>query len=344
MPLSALRSISDAIDATRTRLIPPTLREWGRFAVIVFFLGVAGTPVPANPQFLDPRLWELNEAFAEELDLQAVFADALTPTAWPRIVVAGVGVVVALAVVYVLVGVIMRFVVLEGLRGETVQIRAAGRRHFVNALRVAGFRALLWTIGVGSILLVGAASFDIGPAAGVDVTRWLIAVVSGVVVVTWLVDILTRQLVIPIMIATGAGVIAGWRSLLGTVTGGWQEYLVYAVARPLLSGAVGVLAGIVYLILLLVLGLVFGTLAGAVLLATGGLGSLSTGAIVGVGVFAVGFLLAAIVGFALTNVPFQLYLWYYTLLVLGDIDPRFDLITDRRRHIRTGGPTFDVVD
>ena len=344
MPLSALRSISDAIDATRTRLIPPTVSEWGRFAVIVFFLGLAGTPVPANPQFLDPRLWELNEALAEEVDVQALLSTATTPAGWPRIVLAGVILAFVVALTYVFIGVVMRFVVLEGLRGKAVRIQAAGRRHFLKALRVFGFRAVLWTLGAGTVVLVTASALDLGLGAGLTPSRPVLAAAGGVAAAVWLVDIVTRQFVIPIMIATETGVTAGWRALLGTVRGGWREYVVYAVARPLLSGAVGVLAGIVSAVALLGIGLVFGTIGGAVVLAAGGLDALSTGVLAVLGVLGVGFLAAAITGFAVVSVPFQLYLWYYTLLVLGDVDQRFDLITDRRRRIRTNGPTFEVVD
>lgn len=344
MALSALRSISDAIDATRARLIPPALGEWGRFAVIVFFLGTPGTPVPANPQVLDPRLWELEEAVLEAGVTEELLAVATTPAAWPRAVVLGLAILAAVGVLYVLVGVLMRFVVVEGLRGDGVRIRAAGRRHLGNAARVVGFRAALWAVGGGSVLVVGAGALGIGPAAGVSPDGWLLGALGVLLTVTWLVDLLTRQFVIPVMIATENGVVRSWRSLTGTVRDGWREYLVYAVARPLLSGAVGVVAGIVSVVLLLALGLVFGTIGGAVVLVAGGIDALTTGVFTVLGGLGLVFLLLALIGLAAVSVPFQLYLWYYTLLVLGDIESRFDLIATRRRRIRTDGPTFDVVD
>ena len=58
MALSALRSLSDAVDLTRALLFPLSPRRWGVLAAVVAFLGPAGTPLPATPQVVDPRLWE----------------------------------------------------------------------------------------------------------------------------------------------------------------------------------------------------------------------------------------------------------------------------------------------
>jgi hypothetical protein len=47
-------------------------------------------------------------------------------------------------------------------------------------------------------------------------------------------------------------------------------------------------------------------------------------------VLAVVFIIAVIVLAALVQVPILAYLRYYALLVLGDIEPDFDLISNRR--------------
>jgi hypothetical protein len=48
------------------------------------------------------------------------------------------------------------------------------------------------------------------------------------------------------------------------------------------------------------------------------------------------FLLAALVVVAVAGVPVVTYLRYYALLVLGDIEPAFDLVPDQRAAVRDG--------
>lgn len=343
MSLSALRSVGDALDVTREYLMPISVRRIGILAVIVAFLGTAGTPAPANPQFLDPRLWRgFNEspegtATVSDLDLSVgLVSDAIgaLPT-WASVLLI---VMAALAILYLLVGTLMRFVFVEALTSDRIRVLAPMRDHFGRGLQLIGFRVILWSLLVIPLSAAAAVVAGIGPT-------WLpsapvLAGAGGVLAIgLWLIDLITLQFVVPVMIHKRQGIISGWRQFGRTLRDEWIEYVLYAVVRVLIGVAVGILSVIAIAVTLLGIGIVLGTIAGAIVLLGGGIGSIGTVATAFLGGVVLVFTLLAIVTFAVVNVPFQTYLWYYALLVLGDTNPEFDLIPDRRSAARTDNRT-----
>jgi len=82
-------------------------------------------------------------------------------------------------------------------------------------------------------------------------------------------------------------------------------------------------------------------IVGAVVYLT--LSASSTVGLVLLGLVAVLFALALVVLWALVQVPVVTYLRYYALLVLGDIEPAFDIIPERREAARgVGGPRVSL--
>jgi hypothetical protein len=142
----------------------------------------------------------------------------------------------------------------------------------------------------------------------------------------------TTVFVVPIMILDDCGVIAAWRRLWASIVGAWKQYLAYAVASVILSFAAGILSsivlGLVAVVVLIPLAVV-GALAQFVI------GLASTVGFVLVGVLALVFVAVMVVSWAVVQVPILVYLRYYALLVLGDVEESLDLIPDRRRRIRS---------
>lgn len=341
MSLSALRSVGDAIDVTREFLMPISIRRWGLLALVVAFMGTAGTPVPANPQFLDPFLWQPPEGppgTAPENGVDGLPAGAIELPSLaelpPRLFVA-LAAVLALVLAYVLLGVLMRFVFVEALRSGRVSVLGSIRRHFRGAVGVIGFRAVLWTIAallvaVGVVAVTDFGPDFLGPSAGAIVA----VIATAIAALLWIVDAITLQFVVPVMIHEGRGVIASWRRLWPALVEEWAEYLVFGFVRLAIGVAVGIVAAVALVLVLIAVGIALGTVAAAVVVLSGGLGGLGTGGVVVLAGIALLFLVVALVAFAVVNVPFQVYLWYYALLVLGDTDEGLDLIPDRRAATR----------
>lgn len=360
MSLSSLQRVGDAIDTTRSFLIPPSISRWSKLALLVVFFGTAGTPVPASPQLLDPRIWRgptggpaadnetvVNETAENETttdlvgdaddeglagsdaDLEALL-DGVDLSALLPVLVGIVAVVGLLAVAYFFVGIVFRFAFVESLRSGDVRVRQYGGRHLRRAVGVfvvqVAFILLALPAVAGAVLVAS----PLGPVqfgfAGAAIVALLAFAWSAMLVIAYA---LTQQFVIPVMTKRECGVIAGWRRLWPTLTDEYVEYVAFGFVRFGLGIAVGIVSAIALVVAAVVFLIVFGTLGAAVVLVAGSPVSSTTSAIA-LGLLALAFVGCLLVAFAYINVPFQTYLWYYSLLVLGDIDEGLDLIPDQR--------------
>jgi hypothetical protein len=329
MSLHAVSDVEDAIDVTRSFLTPIDVRRWLKLALIVFFVG-SGTGFPTGFNFNVPA----QESPPGEVPFEV-------PSQMPEdvLLIAGAVVIAAvlLAVAFFLVSAIMEFVFVESLRSGEVTIRRHWRRRWKQGLRLFGFRILLGlpvlAMGLGFLAivlgpLVTGASSPVVPIAG-----FLLAIplFFAVAVFVGLVYQFTSVFVVPIMIKEECGVLAGWKRLWGSIKANWKQYLVYALVSFGLSLVTGLLVAVVLGIAALLLLLPLSLLGLLVLSAT----ALSSPVMIGTFVFLVlVFALAMLVLTAVVQVPIQSYLRYYALLVLGDVEERFDLIPDRRARVR----------
>jgi hypothetical protein len=334
MPLHALEDIDDALDATRALLWPIDRTLWVKLAVIVFFVGGPG----ANLNSFQYNVPADGEGAPGEVPIPPdIGANILLAIA----AVVALGLLIGL--LFLLVGSVMEFVLVESLRQETVTIRQYWGARWRQGVRLFGFRLVvgLLVFGAGAVLatlvllpvFVGAGPGPSPRLVGLSAVGFLLLlpVVVVLAIVVGLVNGFTTVFVVPVMILEDCGVLAAWRRLWPTITDNVWQYLAYAVVGFVLNIVGGILAAIATGIALLVLLVPFGILGaiGAALLAVAppfGIGIL---ALVGL-LFLVSVLAAA----ALAQVPVVTYLRYYALLVLGDIEADLDLIPDRRAEIR----------
>lgn len=332
----AVDALDDALDATKSLLIPVGARQWLRLALVVFFLGGAGGGPSATAGSSTggstvtapgPMGGELHLPFSPEEAVSIGLA----------VVVVGL----TLGVLYALVGSIMEFVFVESLRRQHVGIRRYADQHLGRALRLFGFRIAL---GLLVIVPAGGVALAVLSAVGGEprVSLGLFAVFAPLLVLLGIlaaaVDVFTTHFVVPVMITGNVGVLAGWRRFWPTLTREWKQYGVYALVRLGLALAVGVLASVVGSVVAAVL---FAPLALADVVAFPTLGgpaavfSNPLALAAGVAVL-LGYLLAVAAVLAIVLVPVQTYVRYHALVVLGDTNRKFDLIPELRREIRGG--------
>lgn len=355
MSLSALDSVEDAFDATRRVLLPVTRGTWFRLAAVMLFvagggfgatsvLNFAGLPGGGSQPPVDA---------GPEPAPGGPDPGALTPELTPTLVVflvLFVLVLVALWLVWNVAGATMEFVFVEALGAEDVRLREffgadlrPGARLFafrtgLNLLVLGGFGALLFV----AALLVG--GWPLSQWGGnVALVLLFLGVPVGLVVffALGLVQGLTTTFVVPVMLAEGTGVLAGWRRFLGVCRSDWKELLVYLLVNWVLGIAIGLVTGVLTVVLLLVLGIPALLVSIPVLV---GLGANAVGAtIVLVLWLAVG--VVYFLGTLLVSVPFQTFRRYYALLVLGDVDVDLDVVPTTRAAVRTdGGDDSDAGD
>jgi hypothetical protein len=331
--LYAFDAIDDAFSATRSFLWPFEIGRWARLALVVFFLGGAGGGFnpsgfnvpsstgggpggPGDPTIGAPSIG------APELAIIAAVA----------------GVILAIVLLFMLVGSIMEFVFVESLRREEVHVRQYWGERWGQGLRLLAFRVVLGVLtpGVFAGLLVAALAPLIFDSGGLSIPLVVFAVLVGIVVAlaSGIINGFTTVFVVPVMIAEEIGVLAAWRRFWGTLTGQWTQYGAYLVMGFILQIAAGLLAGIGTLLIAVGLAIPFG------IVALVGAGLLSVSSIAGwivIGIAALLFVLSMIAVVLLVGVPIQTFLRYYALFVLGDTNDDFDLIAERRAAIRGDG-------
>jgi hypothetical protein len=327
MALHAIDNVSDAIDVTREFLFPFELRRWLKLAIIAFFIGGA-TSVPTT------NFNTGGSPGGTPGDTSGQLPDGGVPSSLPDDLLLIVGTIVALVLlvglVFAIVGAIMEFVFIESLRSGEVSIRRYWSRRWGQGLRLFGFRVaigipfLLMIIGWLVLLLIPLLTDSGSPSivaffVGIPLI-FLAALLYG------LINSFTTVFVVPIMVKDDSGVLAAWGRLWSSVKSAWKQYLVYAIVAFGLGIVAGFLTSIALGIGVLIVGIPLAILAGITYLAL----SFSTAGLVIFSVLAVVFIIAVIVLAALVQVPILAYLRYYALLVLGDIEPDFDLIPNRR--------------
>ncbi|QLD89435.1 hypothetical protein HWV07_10495 [Natronomonas salina] len=321
MALHALQEIGDAVDLAREFLFPFDLRRWLKLAVVAFFLGGSSAGFPTG-QF-DTGGAPPDETPGQVPDLPSTLPDDLL-----LIVAAIVAGLLLLGLVFAVVGAVMEFVFVESLLSGTVSVRRYWSRRWGQGLRLFGFRFvlglpfLLLVLGWMAILLVPLLLGD-DPILPVGFFLLGIPVVFLAGLVYGAVNTFTTVFVVPLMIRDDSGVLAGWRRLWPSVKAEWKQYLGFAVAWLGLTIGTGLVASIAVGIAAVALLIPLGILAAVAYFAVG---FSTTAGLLVVGVLAVVFVVAMLVVTALVQVPILTYLRYYALLVLGDIEPEFDLV------------------
>jgi hypothetical protein len=322
MALHAARNVGDAFTVTREFLTPIDARRWIKLALVAFFVG-GGMNLPGS---------QFNASGGPD----RVPAGEITPTlpAETATLVAAIAVVaVGLGLFFTVVGAIMEFVFVESLRSGTVSIRRYWSERWRQGLRLFGFRIAIGlpplAIGAGWMglffapLVMGSGE-PIVPF-GVFVIGLPVLFVVGLLYA--LVSSFTTAFVVPIMIKDDCGVLAGWRPLWRSIKAEPKQYLAYAVIGFLLTAATGLLLSVAVGLGAIVLLVPLGLLAAVVYFT---LSFSSTVGIVLLAVLVLVFVLGILALSALIQVPVAVYLRYYALLVLGDIETDFDLVPDRR--------------
>ncbi|MFO7927424.1 MAG: DUF7544 domain-containing protein [Halobacteriota archaeon] len=326
MALHAIEDIGDAFTATREFLLPFELRRWLKLAFVVLFVG-SGMSLP-TVQF--DASSGVDQPTGGELP-------TVSPDDW--LLIGGiVGTIILLALLFALVGAIMEFVFVESLRTREVTVRRYWSRRWRQGLRLFGFRLVIGLPVVGvvvgwmALLFVPIVYRGIDPIATFGMLFFLgIPFLFLISLLYALVASFTTAFVVPIMIKTDGGVLAGWRLLWGSIKAEPKQYFVYAVIVFVLSIAAGIAASLA--VGLAAIGLVIPVaILGVLLSVTVSFSStIVTVAFVGVVLL---FVLALFVLWLLVQVPVVAYLRYYALFVLGDVDASLDLIPDQRADVR----------
>ncbi|AXG10393.1 DUF7544 domain-containing protein [Haloplanus rubicundus] len=319
----AFAALSDARDATEDLLRPVDRGRWLRLALIALFVGVGGG-VPTGGSNVNVPSGGGGGGMPSDVP-----APSLPDIGSVAAVIAGVVVLILLlALVWSLIGAVMEFVLIVGLRDREVSIRDPFGANLRPGLRLFGFRL---AVGLVSLLVVGLpllAVFGVGIGVSPAFLILLVPliVVFGVVALAGSVVLgLTTDFVVPTMLTESRGVVDGWRRLWPTLRAEWKQVALYVVAKFVLGIAVSLAVSLVVLLAALIVAIPFAIVGGGLYLATSAAGASHVGLIVAAVLVALFVLVMIVVGL-IVQVPALTFVRYYSLSVLGMLVPELDLV------------------
>lgn len=341
----ALDDVGDAVDATRRFLTPFDRVRWLRLAVVMFFLGgsVASLNVPSVPGggFDSPEPQPQPQPAPGQPS-----PGELTPEMTPELgalIVGLLGLVIGLWLAYSIASATMEFVFVESLRREEVRLKEFFLGNWRKGVRLFVFRTVVQLLALalfaGSVLAIGAAlggwpptGWDANTAFGLLAIAVPALVVGAILFGNFLG--FTTMFTVPVMVLEDRGVLSAWRRLWGTIRAHWKQYVVYAIVGFLLALGVGLVSGILGLLAAIVVGIPF-LLVGLPVAFLVGLQN-AVGGVVVLTLVVLYAVVMLVVGL-LIQVPFQTFMRYHALLVLGDTNDGFDAVPDAREAVRSDG-------
>ncbi len=329
--LSGVDAVTPAVDHVKKRLFQPFRWSlWWRLSLIGLLTGEFGMGSGGGGNFNVPSNYprdgkqDLLQFFAGEQEV-AKFVSQWLP--W---IVLGVAVLAILAILWIYVSSVFRFVLLETVLYGRCEIRAGWRRW-----QTQGWSFFWWQVGVGLVVLlilgvVVGVPLLLGAALGVlqnPKEHLALAILGGmalffavfaVLILNLLVWLFTKDFVVPIMALEGTGAVEGWRRLIPLLKAEKGEYAVYVLMKIVLAVAAAILFGIVNLIVLLVLLIPLGIVGFGVVMAGKTAGLTWTAFTIALAVtVSVALLLVLFWLFALINTPGMYFFQSYTLHFFG---------------------------
>jgi hypothetical protein len=260
VPISALDTISPAFHHTKQQLLEPfRMSQWTRLALVGLLAGELSSGGGCGMHFPAPHAGGTNHIPASGLA-------AANPLLFAAVIGALVVLGLLLAVLFVYVNSVMRFILFDSVVEKQCRIRQGWRRRHQAGWRYFGWQILLFLASmVGLTILVGV-PLALGLAMG-----WLkhpgdhvlplvlggillLFLFCGFVVCLGAAAVLTKDFVVPQMAMEDIGAIEAWRRLLSMMNlekGGYAGYLGMKVVMAL--GAAVIMSMVTVIVVLLIL-------------------------------------------------------------------------------------------
>lgn len=305
-------AIEEAIERTKILLWPPQSGIWIRIAVIALFL-VGGIINPLRSDSVP--LSELPNLDLTGAPFPSAYMDLLLMVC--------VGILVA-GLVYVILSAVFQFIFVDCLATNTILLTRTFRLRWKKGMHLVGFYLVLFAIII--LCIIGLTFLLILPAyaAGIlDLLNMMLLLIETllllliILIPVWIIAILTADFVVPIMMVVDCGIIAGWRRTYHLFTGRWKVAALYTGLKIVIIFITGLVLGVIIFLISIPLGII-----GTIL-------SIQTGSPLEDSAGAVGFMLGTGALFLLSLlllVPVITFFRYYSLVVLRDLDPGYDLL------------------
>lgn len=306
----AFCAIDQAIARTKDILIPVKRGVWLRLALIALFVGGSAGGFEMGCQ---------DDTFHFPQGLNTVDLSAFGQEL-PAVVVA----IIAFGIVYALMSGIFQFVFFDAVRDNNIVIKDYFSREIGNGLRYFAFlfalSAMFFILLLIPVVLVLFGTVIVDAGTVVQRATLIIGYVAYAVVlgIPYLMAVMfTTDFVVPIMRIDRCGILAGWSRCVRLFEGMWNQAVVYAGMKILFVLVMSIVVG-------LMVAITAGIAGVPVFLIFPGEGWPPVGISWYTVLFAVYTCLVAFSGL-LFSVPFITFLRCYSLYVLEDLKPGYEV-------------------
>jgi len=249
--LSAIDSINPAFEHAKRQLFQPfRFSQWWRLAVVGFLAGELSSSGGCGNNFSSFQ----NGRHTQHL-LGPGFAET-NPAAFLGLITVLVISALVLAIVFMYVSSVMRFVLFDSVLNKECHIRAGWGKRQGEGWRLFVFKLLYSLISLLAMSVVVGIPLLIGVAAGWwkepkdHIGGWLLVGLPAVLLfiavalLSALIYVLTKDFVVPQMALEDIGVMDAWRRLWGMIQTEKGGYAGYIGMKILLAIAAGIVVGI----------------------------------------------------------------------------------------------------
>lgn len=262
-PLSAVDAVSPAFAHTKRQLFQPfRFGVWARLAIVSLLTGefAGGGWGGGNVNIPSPRGGDEPKDFW--LAANPVWDQIQAYLPW---ILLGVALLVALGLVFIYIGSVFRFILLDAVLNDRCRLRAGWRRWQSQG---AGY--FLWQIAFALILFATLAVLIGGPIylawrAGLfrqPDQHFALLLTGGVIMffaflglmlVAAVIGLFAKDFVVPVMAIENLGVLEAWRRVLPLLGAEKAAYTGYVLMKIVLAIGSAIIFGIINIILLLIL-------------------------------------------------------------------------------------------
>jgi hypothetical protein len=260
LPFSAVDAISPAIEHTKRQLFQPfRLGQWWRLALVGLLAGELGSGGCNTRGYSN-----LTPHSGTPHSLGTVFA-GIDPVLLAGLIAVLVVASVALGILFMYIGSVMRFILFDSVLAKECRIRQGWSRR-----QGPGFRFFLWKL-LYALVMFGALVVLVGIPLGfafavgwlTDPKEHVVALVLGgialffafmiFIIAMAVIYVLTKDFVVPQMALEGIGALEGWSRLWQMMKAEKSGYAGYIGIKIVLAIVAGIIFGIIGLIIALVI-------------------------------------------------------------------------------------------
>ncbi len=327
----AFKPISTAFEKTKKILLEPfNVWTWIKLMVIVFFVGTGTNSFTSQLSNMGNYG---RGGTADYSGMSQAVQNILSNSALLMLFIGLVLLVIVIVIIMAYLRNVFSFVLIQALTtGDVHVIRPAmnnlgrGLRLFIFTLLVVFFTLLVVVVLVVLMILAIILAIKIGIAS--IVSALLVALIVCIVLALFVLLIVfsvvmsifmgfTYDFVAPMMLFKNTGVTESWKSLWKSIKTDWKQYGVYVIARWVVQLGINILMLIIALPIIFIFIAIF--VVGVILAVAMAKTSILLAVFVGL-LLALLLLVLIIIMMAL-SVPVSVYLRYYSLDVLKQIDP-----------------------